>query len=370
MNQANNNPKPTPVAQYTFDEVATHYNFPDNYGENTSIGILSWGKVGDIGVDIESIKNILSKNGLPCPKYRFHYFGNQINNGSSSDELHMDTSIVSQFCPNTYVNIYIATFETAYQAINQAVTDGCDVTTCSFGIKDGALMDDISAALENAAQNYVTTCFAAGDSGAASGQPGVDEVVFPAGHPNALAVGGTMVPIAAPPQATSCGETPLNVEQVWWNYPKVEKNRPWWASGGGVSKVFPVPDYQANLDSKPGTPLTGRGVPDVAAFAQGLSGDIGTSASTPTIASLILRIVSALGHPVGDIHNTIYNQSLPIEQAFNSITIGCNIPPPPQPGAGFGYQAQPGWDPCTGLGVPNGGVLLGLLNKSLGDKDS
>lgn len=367
MSQAETAPQTTPVATYTFDEVAAHYNFPDNQGEGVTIGILSWSKtVGGIGVCIDSIKQGLKKAKLPIPTYHFDYFGGQKNSGADSGELHMDTAIVSHFCPQATIHIYIATPATAHLAIQQAVSDGCSVTTCSFGIHDASLVDDIAMALDNAALNRVTTCFAAGDSGAASGQSSVDAVVFPAAHPTALAVGGTYIPTGQPPQGTSCGPTTLSVEQVWWNYPDPNGHagRPWWASGGGVSKLYAVPTYQSSLNptSFPvnGQSYTGRGVPDVAAFAQGLETCVGTSASTPTWASLIARINSQLGNAIGNIHNLIYH--LPVDSGvFESITLGCNIPPQGQPGSGNGYTAQPGWDLCTGWGIPDGMKLLAAL---------
>ncbi|MDY8136252.1 S53 family peptidase [Aquimarina sp. 2201CG5-10] len=359
----NSLPPTTPVKTFTFDEVASHYSFPDNQGEDVTIGILAWQPPGGINLDLEDIKKSLKNSGLPIPNYQLKFEGGQTHIKANGGELNMDVSIVSNFCPKATIIIYMATPETVHTIIHQAVVDGCSVTTSSFGIHDKNLVEDIDKALVYAASNDVTTCFASGDSGAGSGQF-VDSVVFPAGHPNALAVGGTFIPTEDPASPTTCGSTPINEEQVWWNYPGKQNSRSWWGSGGGVSTIYDVPSYQKSINptSFPvnGVTTHGRGVPDIAAFAQGLNNDKGTSAATPTMASMIVRINSQLKTRVGDIHDTIYSLDSS-SGAFKSITNGCNIPPAGQNQAGNGYVAQAGWDACTGLGIPNGQKLLKAL---------
>jgi kumamolisin len=74
----------------------------------------------------------------------------------------------------------------------------------------------------------------------------------------------------------------------------------------------------------------------------------GTRAVAPLWAALIARCNQQLGAPLGDLHAAIYQIG---ERAFHDITQGNN-------GA---YQAGPGWDPCTGLGSPQGAALLAAL---------
>ncbi len=148
---------------------------------------------------------------------------------------------------------------------------------------------------------------------------------------------------------------------VVWN------NRDGWATGGGVSEVFPVPSWQANAkvpkSLNPGG-KKGRGVPDVCGDADGETGyrirvdgfDIitgGTSAVAPLWAGLIARINQKLGKPIGFVNPFLYKTPTN-SNAFRDITIGDN--------AAFssskGYKARTGWDPCTGLGSPDGAQLL------------
>jgi kumamolisin len=74
----------------------------------------------------------------------------------------------------------------------------------------------------------------------------------------------------------------------------------------------------------------------------------GTSAVAPLWAALIARCNQQLGRPLGDVHAALYRIGT---RAFRDITEGNN-------GA---YQAAVGWDPCTGLGSPDGQALLAAL---------
>jgi subtilase family serine protease len=180
-------------------------------------------------------------------------------------------------------------------------------------------------------------------------------VDFPASSPNATCVGGTVL------QPMPDGSDGISAEVTWNNGDLA-------ASGGGVSKLFPVPLYQSAAGifpqsaNPPGN--LGRGVPDVSANASWYPVLIrgkddhggGTSAATPLWAALIARINQGLGWPWCGLLQAVLYQ-LPAA-AMNDITVGDNglasqdgSPP---------YPAGAGWDPCTGLGSPNGlAILLG-----------
>lgn len=171
-----------------------------------------------------------------------------------------------------------------------------------------------------------------------------------------------------------------------WISPLTPENR----SSGGFSNVFPRPEYQndalryyydyhaPNLTAAQLvclspviyslTPLYRynnsqhvRGYPDISAngvntviYNQGapyLTG--GTSASAPTVASLITLInqerIKAGKSVVGFINPVLYKNP----HVFNDILEGNN------PGCGTnGFEAVPGWDPVTGLGTPDYPKLL------------
>jgi kumamolisin len=139
------------------------------------------------------------------------------------------------------------------------------------------------------------------------------------------------------------------------------------AGGGGVSVQFPLPSYQqsAGVPAQPTTKYVGRGVPDVAGDADPVTGykvrvhgqDTvigGTSAVAPLWAGLAALLNEKLGKPVGFLHPTLYTLG---EKVFHDITKGNND----DGGLGY-YSAKAGWDPCTGLGSPNGTALLNALS--------
>ncbi|PNP44155.1 hypothetical protein TGAMA5MH_04442 [Trichoderma gamsii] len=148
-------------------------------------------------------------------------------------------------------------------------------------------------------------------------------------------------------------------------------------SGGGFSNVFSMPAYQAEAVShyltqypppygadRFNTSGNSRGLPDVSAngalYNVAVDGSFqpvsGTSAATPVFGSVIALINGErlkLGKkPVGFINPVLYAHPY----ILNDVTEGNN------PGCGTsGFEAQPGWDPVTGLGTPNFKKMLTLF---------
>jgi len=213
----------------------------------------------------------------------------------------------------------------------------------------------LDQAFADAAALGVTVCVAAGDNGSADGQnDGAAHVDYPASSPYALACGGTSLRLTAAGKELS--------EEVWNDGPGKG------ATGGGISDLYPVPTWQSTcgVPNRAGATTTGRGVPDVSAdadpatgyhiFADGKALVVGgTSAVAPLWAALVCRLAQALGRSLGLVQPAIYAQAKPGQATpgFRDITTGSN-------GA---YQAKPGWNPCTGLGVPNGTELLAVFSQ-------
>jgi kumamolisin len=207
-------------------------------------------------------------------------------------------------------------------------------------------------AMADAAALGVTVCVAAGDSGSAGGQNGQSHVYFPASSPHALACGGTTL-VADPATGSIISET------VWNNGLEA-------ATGGGISDTFSQPSWQAGVGAPPrvDTGHEGRGVPDVAGNADPATGYVGalagrqlvfggTGAAAALWAALVCRLAQATGQRFGLLQPLLYAGLSPGAPAagFRDITSGNN-------GA---YSAGPGWDACTGLGVPDGVALLTRL---------
>ncbi|HEV7207497.1 MAG TPA: S53 family peptidase [Mycobacteriales bacterium] len=218
--------------------------------------------------------------------------------------------------------------------------------------------DALDQAMADAAALGVTVTVAAGDDGSSDRvTDGAAHVDFPASSPHALACGGTALS-ADPATAVVRSETV-------WNDPGHG------ATGGGVSDAFALPAWQAQagVPARAGGPAGGsgpggRGVPDVAADADPATGYAvyvdgqprvigGTSAVAPLWAALVCRLAQGLGRPLGLLQPALYAAAAPGRPVagLRDITSGTN-------GA---YRAGPGWDACTGLGVPDGAALLTRL---------
>ena len=132
------------------------------------------------------------------------------------------------------------------------------------------------------------------------------------------------------------------------------------ATGGGVSRISICrPTRLPQVSVHPETKFVGRGVPDVAGDAEPVTGYLvrvdgknlvigGTSAVAPLWAGLVALINQHIGKQLGFANPILYRIG---SSAFRDITTGGNA----------GYQARKLWDPCTGLGSPNGTALLKAL---------
>ncbi len=279
--------------------------------------------------------------------------------GGPDGEVLLDVEVVGALAPKAQIKVYFAPNTDAgfLNAVTEAVhaSPAPAAISISWGQSEDQWTGQARTAMDEAfadagAVGAVVTA-AAGDNGSSDGSDGV-HCDFPSSSPHVLACGGTSL------QAT---DTTVSSETVW------NGASGGGATGGGISDVFPVPDYQshAGVPERSGGG-TGRGVPDVSAVADPATGYQvridgtdsvigGTSAVAPLWAALAARLVQATGTRFTDIHGTLYAGVAAgvAPEGFRDITSGSN-------GA---YQAAPGWDACTGLGVPVGAELLARLKK-------
>lgn len=122
----------------------------------------------------------------------------------------------------------------------------------------------VNQAFQAAAAKGITICCAAGDDGSSDQVASGAHVDFPASSPIVLGVGGTKL------VASNSTSLAIASETVWNETLQNEG-----ATGGGVSAVFTRPDYQNTVDVPPSANPPhniGRGVPDVAAVADPVTG--------------------------------------------------------------------------------------------------
>jgi kumamolisin len=277
------------------------------------------------------------------------------NANSADGEVELDIEVSGAIAPGAKIVVYFApnTDRGFLDAITTAIHDTTyrpGIISISWGSAESVwtqqALTNFDAAFADAALAGITVCVAAGDDGSADGvTDGNAHVDFPASSPHVLACGGTSL---------RANGTTIAAETVW-------NDAGGGATGGGVSAVFPLPSWQANAHVPPSANAggsTGRGVPDVAGNADPATGyetridgtDIvlgGTSAVAPLWAALVARLNQLAPKPLGFLNPLLYANPA----ALHDITAGSN-------GA---YTAGAGWDPCTGLGSPDGARLAQTL---------
>jgi kumamolisin len=336
-------------------EVARRYGFPTGGdGTGQTVAVLELGG----GYDLADLKTYFAAQKVRTPSITsVGVQGARNSPGQDADsEVALDIEIIGTVAPGAAQVVYFApnTTQGFYQAIASAIHDkqhGPSVLSISWGGPESSwtpqAMDAYNELFADAAALGVAVYAAAGDDGSSDrSSDGTDQVDFPASSPNVLACGGTTL--------TETAETV-------WNQMASGHG----ATGGGVSRHFPLPAYQngakvpLNPDRKPG-----RGVPDVAGDADpttgyqvrvaGRDGVVGgTSAVAPLWSGLTAIANQINGERAGakrNLHDVLYQAPT----AFTDIVSGDNGT----------YHAGPGWDACTGLGRPNGDQIVQVLATS------
>jgi kumamolisin len=338
-------------------QVAEAYAFPASAtGNGETVGILELGG----GYEQSDLQTYFSGLGLAPPTVTaVGVDGGQNAPGvdqNADGEVMLDIEVVGATAPGAQIAVYFApnTDQGFIDALSSAVHDAThkpSVVSISWGQSEDAWSAQARTQMEQilteAGAMGVTVTVAAGDNGSSDNvSDGQQHVDFPASAPHALACGGTSLHLSG---------TQISSESVW-NDPGDG------ATGGGVSRQFPLPSYQsaAHVPDNVDTGSPGRGVPDVCGDADPQSGYKirvdgtdesigGTSAVAPLWAGLIARLNQQLGAPVGFVQPRLY--PLLGTGAFHDISQGSN----------GSYSAGPGWDACTGLGSPDGTALASAL---------
>ena len=356
---------PAAVAQaavntsYTPPQIARLYQFPTNLtGAGQTVAIIELGG----GYKAADLQSYFTGLGVKTPQVTAVSVDGAKNApagdpNSADGEVLLDIEIVGAIATGARIAVYFApnTDQGFLDAITTAAHDTVrkpGIISISWGGPESSwtrqALTAYDQAFQDAAALGVTVCCASGDSGSSDGvSDGHAHVDFPAASPHVVACGGTSVQSSA---------SALTGEVVW------NGGASGGATGGGVSDVFALPAYQQSSKvpvSVNASHFKGRGVPDVAGDADPATGYQvrvdghsavfgGTSAVAPLWSALVALINQARGKPLGYLNPVLYGAGA---HGFRDITSGTN-------GA---YKAGNGWDPCTGLGSPNGATLLNLL---------
>jgi len=354
------------AAGFTPLQLVTAYSMPAGDGTGQTLAIIELGG----GFGSSDLSTYFKQLKLSPPKVTAVGVDGAVNQpgadpGGADGEVLLDIEVAGAIVPKAHLVVYFAPNTDAGFLDAIAEATHAQPTPTAISISWGQSEDQwtkqartaMDQAFTDAAALGITVTVAAGDSGSADGATaGQAHVDFPASSPHVLACGGTSLLVNRTGGVQS--------ESVW-------NNGPGSATGGGVSDTFEQPAWQANVGvphragaSGTGRSVTGRGVPDVAADADPRTGYRvlvdgqaqvigGTSAVAPLWAALVCRLVQATGTRLGLLQPHLYAGARAgrAVTGLRDITAGSN-------GA---YPAGPGWDACTGLGVPDGAALLATL---------
>jgi kumamolisin len=326
---------------HTIPELAALYNFPiGRDGTGQTIGLIELGG----GYRESDLNAYFAKLYFRRPNViavSVDHARNEVTSALSGPNGFVTTEIeaIGAVAPGARIVVYFTpnTNEGYLDAITTAVNDTKNkpsVIWISWGLPESwwsrQAMTAMDQAFQAAATKGITVVATAGVGGVTDGiTDGLPHVDFPGSSPWVLSVGTTSLTAA---------DGAIASEVAWNSGPDAG------VTGGGVSDVFDLPDWQSNA----GVParksgVTGRGVPDVAAER------------APIWAGVVALLNQGLGHNLGYINRLLYGAIGPA-QVLRTIAGGNNgtrdVP---------GYSAGPGWNPVAGWGTPDGRKLLDWL---------
>ncbi len=320
------------MMSWSIPSLCTAYNWPTGL---TGGGVIGIGELG--GGWLQSDMTTFFKSiGQPVPTI-IDVSVDGAKNDPGKSEADVEVTLDIQVAAAAYfaatgkpatIRVYWAknTASAMPKTTKKAADDGCAVLSWSWGAREAVWGKSGVTAMEAAAlyatQKGTVVLAASGDSGSSDDGSGAN-VDCPASCPHVVGCGGTMFT--------------LHMETVWSG------------SGGGYSKFFPMPSWQAGAPHGPG-----RMVPDVAGNADPNTGYqiyVGgkwiTVGGTSAVAPLWAGLLGPSGKKLGFMTDVLYLHHM----ALKDITSGNN---------GM-FRARQGDDACTGLGSPFGDKVAALF---------
>ena len=233
-------PRATPTGALTPVQVAQLYGFPQGKtGKGQTVAIIELGggfKPADLTTYFRSL-------GIPKPSVSAISVSGATNTpGTDADgEVMLDIEVVGAVAPGAKIAVYFAPNTDAgfFNAVTSAAHDQKrqpKIMSISWGQSEDDWTEQartaLNGALQDAANLGVTVCVASGDNGSSDGATdGKVHVDFPSSSPWVLACGGTKL----------SGANGTITSETVWNEEAIKEG----STGGGVSRFFARPDYQA-----------------------------------------------------------------------------------------------------------------------------
>jgi kumamolisin len=342
-------------------ELADIYEFPSSLdGTGQCIGIIDLGG----GYIYSDLVKYFGELQLSMPEVTFVSVDKAKNDPDSAAGYmpSLAIQIAGAVAPKAHIVSYVGknTSRGFANAIRAAIRDKDNrptILTIGWGSPEINFEDDertkFNNLLEEAARSGITVLCSAGDSGADDpSRDGQSSALFPACSPWVVACGGTQLSVV---------EGRVVGESAWLG----SDGQP---VGGGVSRYFPRPEWQEQVEIPGGEKRTaGRLIPDVAAHAATDLGyyiivkgsetnTAGTAAVSPLWAGLIARLNQGLGSQIGYLNPILY-QTLGPSGSFRRISMKGD-----RAIGSSSSKTTPQWKPIYGWGSPNGEKLLDTLS--------
>jgi kumamolisin len=344
--------------------IRAAYNVPTALqGDGQSVGLFQLDHF-----DANDILQYCRLNNLPLPNITAVYVDGApgvVQDANVQVEVTLDIELLHAMAPKlAEIRLYEGPADTTFQQYLDVLNEMANPTlgdrklirvlSTSYGyfendLADAALRTEAAIFKQMAAQGQAFFS-AAGDTGAYANptRPNELTVIDPAGQPYVTSVGGTRLSVGAGAR--------YNQESTWAQ------------GGGGSSRFWPTPSYQAELPAASPNVLassTMRNVPDVslnadpntgyAIYVQGATSQVGgTSCGAPQWAGFLALVhqqrAAQNQGPLGFFNPTLYTLrgAASGRSLMHDITLGSN-------GA---YSAATGYDSATGWGSPDGQAFL------------
>jgi len=400
LRKLNSKPLAGPHAEYSAG--ASHYMFPQDfatiydlntlYTEGTNGAGASIAIAGRSNINLSDVASFRATSGLAAnaPTVLVPATDPGLV-GGDQDEATLDVEWSGAVAPSVEVKLVVEA--------STATSDGVDlaaqyivnhatapVVSVSYGSCEQAMSSAeqafYSSLWQQAASQGMSVFVAAGDAGAAGCNTGAE----------AMGAGSGVNGLCSSPYSTCVGGTEFNegmdyaaywaaangagnasalsyIPEKVWNESGANGGCGLWASGGGVSTLYPQPSWQKGVGATSAAQDAGgmRMVPDVAMSAADHDGYViyengtywviaGTSASSPSFAGIMALVVEKQGRTgQGSANPGLYALANTARNPFHATPSGDNTVP-----GVTGFTASGGtYNLATGLGSVDGAVLVG-----------
>jgi len=361
-------------------------------GTGVTVAVVARSNLYNSGEDVSDFRNVFGGSSFATVMLNGPDPGDL--GGGEEAEATLDATWAGAVAPNASVDFVVSASTNTADGVDLSelyIIDNnlAPIMTESFGSCELAFtsgeLDAVSALAEQAAAQGITYLVSSGDSGAA----GCDDPNSPPAQfgpsvnalgssPFTLTVGGTQFNEGS--QSGNYWNTGNGSDESYaWN--ESSPSNGLWSSGGGTSVYFPRPNWQLGVTGIPAGSF--RLVPDVSLTAAGHDGYLlcleascvpdgqgnislyiisGTSASTPSFASIMAMVNQKTGSRQGQAAYVLYRLAAAETYSgcngsggkpgsscvFLDTTVGNNSVP-----GLTGYNANAGFDLVTGLGSVN-----------------